>query len=133
MEKRNLFSKYKYCQFCGCPIDAKSEINVCSVCEENELFHKVKDFIRENNVNEFQVASEFNIPINQVKKWIRDGRIEYKKDDTKTIVGLHCQLCGGDVMFGTLCPKCLKAINNKKQGYGTNKTGNAQMRFLDDM
>ena len=37
----------------------------------------MKDYIRENNVNEFQVAEHFGIPLSIVKRWMRELRIEY--------------------------------------------------------
>jgi len=68
---------YKYCEYCGAPIPRNSEEPYCAQCRERVLFLEVKDYIRENNVNEFQVAEHFGIPLRLVKHWMRERRIEY--------------------------------------------------------
>ena len=67
---------YKYCEFCMVPIPRSQEIPYCPACQEKIIFHHVKEYIRENDVNEFQVADHFNIPLRMVKNWIKEGRIE---------------------------------------------------------
>lgn len=129
-------SNYKYCEYCGTTIPSDSDSDYCDNCREIILFHKVKDFIRENDVNEFQVADHFGLPLRVVKSWIKEGRIEYKE----TSVGakalnnnLKCEHCGAPVTFGTLCPKCLKLLNNNVKGYGMQTSrGDDRMFFLDD-
>ena len=90
---------------------------------KSKMYHlegeEVKEFIRTHDVNEYEVAEHFKIPLRQVKSWIKDGRIEYKQSESaSTIAGLHCQRCGAPVTFGTLCPKCLRLLNGSK-GYST--------------
>ena len=108
----------KTCKICGRPLAEDSEDTLCPICKEHELFQEVKNFIRENDVNEFEVSSAFDIPLGKVKKWIREGRIEYR--DTPTV-------------GKALCPQCLKKQNAK--GVGLNipnpKENNASMHFLD--
>lgn len=76
LERKNSIH-YKYCEHCGQPIPRSSEFACCSSCQDTILFHAVKDYIRENNVNEFQVAEHFGIPLSIVKRWMRELRIEY--------------------------------------------------------
>ena len=86
---KNIFDKYKYCEFCGCPLPKSYEGNLCPNCQEAQLFRNVKEYIRSNVVNEYEVADHFHIPLRQIKEWIRDGRIEYRKDnDTAKIRGM---------------------------------------------
>lgn len=133
-KKINLFNSVKQCEFCSRPLPTNSDKNLCPSCEENQLFQEVKEYIRSYDVNEYMVAEYFNIPLKQVKKWIRDGRIEYKNADAqKTIEGLHCQKCGASITFGTLCTKCMKLQNGAK-GYDTRTLtpgSNNKMRFLE--
>lgn len=115
---------YRYCQYCGAPISRNSEEDFCDRCRERVLFHEVKDFIRANDVNEFQVAAHFGIPLRIVKGWIKEGRIEYKEtpNGQRTINNhLSCERCGSPVTFGTLCPKCLKLLNKNMHGYDLQK------------
>ena len=129
---RKLFENYKQCEMCKCPLPLDYKGELCPHCTEIRLFQDVKDYIRANDVNEFDVANHFNIPLKQVKAWIREGRIEYKEPNKTTLTGLHCQRCGAPVAFGTLCPKCLKIMNGNK-GYEVKKPDytNDKMRFLD--
>lgn len=68
---------HKYCEHCGQAIPRSAEFACCANCQETILFHQVKDYIRENNVNEFQVAEHFGIPLRIVKHWMKERRIEY--------------------------------------------------------
>ena len=76
LDRKNSIN-YKYCEHCGKAIPRSSEFACCVDCQETIIFHAVKDYIRENNVNEFQVADHFNIPLRLVKQWMRERRIEY--------------------------------------------------------
>lgn len=130
--EEGLFGNYKYCAYCKRPLPIHFEPDLCPKCQDADLFRRVKEFIRANTVNEYEVASHFHIPLKQVKEWIREGRIEYKEETAKTVVGLRCMHCGAPVTFGTLCSKCLKQLNGNK-GYSPDKNSSedSRMRFLD--
>lgn len=131
----SLFGSFKICEFCGRRLPRDYSEAFCPTCLDYKLLNDVKDFIRENDVNEYQVAERFQIPLKQVKEWIREGRIEYRKNNpTGTIAGMHCQRCGSPVTFGSLCPKCLKLLNTNTKGYESAKLNTGtdnKMRFLD--
>ena len=76
LERKNSIN-HKYCEHCGQAIPRSAEFNCCASCQDTILFREVKDYIRENNVNEFQVAEHFGIPLSLVKRWMRELRIEY--------------------------------------------------------
>ncbi len=128
-----LFNNLKQCELCKKPLPRRYQEGLCPTCLDNELFKKVKEFIRENTVNEYQVAEEFNIPLRQVKTWIREGRIEYKKDTSIGIENMRCQRCGIKVSFGSLCPKCLKLLNSPIHIYGqaADPASESKMQYLD--
>ena len=128
---------YKYCTFCGKAIPRSSEYVCCPDCQELILFRAVREYIRANDVNEFQVAEHFDIPLRLVKRWIKEGRIEYKETaaGAKALNNkLKCERCGAPVTFGTVCPKCLKLMNNNVKGYGLQQTtqGDDRMFFFDE-
>ena len=68
----------RYCEYCGKPITRSSEFNCCYFCQDTILFDKVKEYIKNNNVTEIQVAKQFSIPLRVVKQWIREDRIGYR-------------------------------------------------------
>lgn len=92
----------------------------------------MRDYIRANTVNEYEVAEHFHIPLRQIKEWIREGRIEYREVDTaSTISGMHCQRCGAPVSFGTLCPNCLKLMNTQGRSVAPAISPDSRMHYLD--
>ena len=116
LTEKNISDKYKYCEFCGRTLPKHYEGTLCPTCQEAQLFRNVRDYIRANTVNEYEVAEHFHIPLRQIKEWIREGRIEYHEVNTaSTISGMHCQRCGAPVSFGTLCPNCLKLMNTQNE------------------
>ena len=135
--EEGLFGKYKQCEFCGRPLPKNYEGELCPRCKDNHLFNEVKHFIRSNNVNEYEVAAHFGIPLKQVKEWIRDGRIEYRtKNAASNVSALHRQQCGAPITFGTLCPKCLKVLNQQGSSSTLSKNHNmgsdSRMHYLDN-
>ena len=78
LERKNSV-RLKYCTHCGCAISRNSELKFCANCQETILFQEVREYIRSNNVNEFQVAEHFGLPLSVVKSWMREHRIEYVK------------------------------------------------------
>lgn len=129
MQAKYLFQNYKYCEICHCNLPLNYKESACPTCSEHLLFQQVKEYIRSEDVNEYQVADRFQIPLHLVRKWIREGRIQYK-ETTKDKVTMHCQICGIQVSFGTICPKCLKEQNLSGTAFKTNKTDSGNMRHL---
>ncbi|MBO5373070.1 MAG: hypothetical protein J6A75_10205 [Lachnospiraceae bacterium] len=109
---RSLFDdEAKLCEGCRRVLPRNFTENLCHVCKERELFSEVKEFIRANDVTEFELADYFNIPHQKVRQWIREGRIEYKELRTPKIESMLCQRCGEPIRFGNLCSKCQRQAN----------------------
>ncbi len=100
------------CKECHRDLGKDYQDEVCPACKERLLFSQVKEYIRENDVTEFDVAEHFHIPRFKVKGWIREGRIEYKElNHSEKVESLHCQECGKAITFGSLCTECLRKSN----------------------
>lgn len=132
MKPNALFNNYKYCEDCGKPLPLTYKNSRCPFCIEQKLFHDVRDYIRENDVTEYQVSEHFNIPLHLVKKWIKEGRIEYKDMGIGSLMSNHCERCGAPVTFGTLCAKCLKLMNTSGHS-ATQQLEPSHMRFLENV
>ena len=86
LTEKNTSDKYKYCEFCGRTLPKHYEGTLCPTCQEAQLFRNVRDYIRANTVNEYEVAEHFHIPLRQIKEWIREGRIEYHEVNTASTI-----------------------------------------------
>ena len=121
MEQQSLFNNYKYCESCRRPLPLSFEGTICSSCQEQQLFQKVKEFIRSNDVTEYDVAQEFNIPLQRVKTldsrrthWIQrqssqcDYHALYEMRDTNCIWHLVYKMSEKAGNFRTLyaCRRC---------------------------
>ena len=129
---KSLFNnEARSCKECRRDLKPEYPDDTCPACKERLLFNQVKEYIRENDVTEFQVSEHFHIPHFKVKGWIREGRIQYKDLQTPTMETLHCQECGEPITFGTLCTKCLRKSNISGNAIG--KSGDeddVRFRFL---
>lgn len=67
MQQQGLFNNYKYCERCNRPLPLTYEDAICPDCQNQELFTNVKEYIRANDVTEYDVAEHFNIPLSKVK------------------------------------------------------------------
>lgn len=134
--KRLFSNDAKECEYCGKTLPAKYKESVCPNCLELQLFSHVKEYIRSHDVNEYEVASHFEIPLHQVKEWIKEGRIEYKEPvNGPAIKAVYCQKCGVAITFGMICPKCLKSLNKGKGHSSTSPFSEhdaSKMHYLDE-
>lgn len=132
LEHASLFDNMKFCAVCHRTLPETYEGELCPACQENQLFSEVKEYIRANDVTEYQVAEHFNIPKLLVKKWIAEGRVEYKEQEER-IVNLHCSMCGEQITFGTLCQKCYREKYHTAAGYVPLQLSGekSKMRFLE--
>ena len=92
-------TEVKYCKMCRKALPPLSDREYCYACEELLLFDKVREFVRNNDVNEYQVAEYFDIPVRMVKQWIKEGRIEYKEKDKAGIMSNYCSFCDTIILF----------------------------------
>ncbi|HPW58239.1 MAG TPA: hypothetical protein PLK58_06345 [Candidatus Rifleibacterium sp.] len=115
---QDIDNKLISCRVCGI-IMVKLARDVCPTCfrQEEELFQKVKNFLRTNpGASVTQVAEHAGCDEDQVQAFINSGRLER--------VGLRkvahpCQLCQKIIYEGVMCPECKKdlkdQVNNLKE------------------
>ena len=130
--------KPRICINCGRRLLRDIEGNLCPRWAEQELFCEVRDYIRANDVKDYEVAEHFNLPLSKVKEWIKQGRIQYKDDPSmkQIIMGNYCQVCGKPTSFGTICSQCMRDKRRSEQigvAIGNPKAnGDNKMHFMED-
>lgn len=113
MKLHDEFANYKSCIVCSRPLPADYEKDFCPDCEEEALFKEIREYIRSHRVTEFELAEVFGISQSKVRKWIKEGRIEYVTEENK-VTSTQCARCGTQITFGTLCTECMRALNGSK-------------------
>ena len=82
------------------------------------------------------VAEENDIPIQQIKKWVRQERLTFSKDSG---ISIDCESCGKPILTGRYCKDCKGKMTNtfssvyveKPAENKPNKTNSkGKMRFL---
>ncbi len=134
MKQPEELSNYKLCTMCGRTLPINYEKDHCPACEDDVLFKDIREYIRTHDVTEFELAEIFHIPQSKVRKWIKEGRIEYVTGENK-MMNTRCQRCGIPVSFGTLCPNCMRMMNGGKEvAYisATKKSDSNRMRYLSN-
>lgn len=119
------------CRSCHKQLPLTYSGDLCPSCEEIELFARVKEFIRSrNDVKEQDVVEKFGIPKQKVRKWIREGRIEYcVPEEGQTVFGKmyeKCEMCGKPIEFGTMCRSCYS--QNRGRGVMSNQGTQGKFR-----
>lgn len=130
------------CKNCGKIFNYLSGDIICPTCYKklDEKFREVKEYIYKNpgaGVNE--VATENDISVSQIKKWVREERLEFTED---ALVGIECESCGVSIRTGRFCQNCknvlaqqFESLYNKKVNQNDKKINykdNPRMRFLND-
>ena len=114
------------CKMCGHLFNYTNS-PLCPQCNKKleERFQDVKEYIRENpGAGMATVAEDTGVPVQQLKKWVREERLAFTKDSGITIE----------------CEKCKNALSNSFSGlYQTSKPvdkkardASAKMRFLGE-
>jgi len=102
-----------------------------------DKFFEVRDYIYKNpTANMAVVAEENDIPIQQIKKWVRQERLTFSKDSG---ISIDCESCGKPILTGRYCKDCKGKMTNtfssvyveKPAENKPNKTSSkGKMRFL---
>ena len=86
---------------------------ICPQCqkEENTLFEEVSVYVRDHpGVPLAMVAKEMDTSYEKLLKFVKEGRLQIKDQDGKTIY--FCEHCGEEVLNGKLCKSCESALSN---------------------
>ncbi len=127
------------CKMCGNLFNYTGS-PLCPACNKKmeKKFSEVKEYIRANPTSSISVVSEkTEVPIQQLKRWIREERLSFSKDSG---VVIQCEKCGAAILTGRFCKECkrtmtksLESLYSTSAGEPARKKGSesARMRFID--
>ena len=99
MEVRN-------CKGCGKLFNYLQGPPLCPSCVRalDLKFEEVKEYVYDHpRVGMQEVSEDLEVPISQIKQWIREERLAFCED---SMIGLECENCGAIIRTGRFCKKC---------------------------
>ncbi len=111
---------------------------ICPACEKKmeDKFEDVRKYLRENPSSSISMVSEeTEVPMQQLKRWIREERLTFSKNSG---ISIQCEKCGAEILTGRYCAKCKKTMTQSFEGlYNQNSpkakkvAESAKMRFIN--
>lgn len=90
--------------------------NICPACKDEleRTFIQVREYIRNNPGNSLQnIADDNEVDIQQIRDWIREGRLEVSKASG---IEITCEKCGAKILKGRFCDKCIQKVADGLDG-----------------
>lgn len=72
-------SRVKRCTTCGKALPRRHNGELCDDCLYNLRYKDVKEFVLHHDVTELEVADHFDLPLEVVQRWIKEGHLSYKE------------------------------------------------------
>jgi len=129
------------CRRCGRIFNYIGGAPLCPVCkeEDEEDYKRVKQYLYEYpGATMTQVATELNVSLEKIRRFLKDGRLEIVGDDPNFI--LQCEKCGKSIRTGRYCDACerelltgLRGISNSYRPARKSNvpiSQNTRLRFL---
>lgn len=80
IDLKNSGSKLRRCEKCGKALSRRHIGTICTECEQDAIYKDVKEFILHNDVTELEVADHFQLPLETIQRWIKEGHLSYKEN-----------------------------------------------------
>ena len=130
----------KGCKSCKSLFQYVAGPQICPKCKnlEEEMFQRVKEYLRQNPGESMNIVSEqTEVSVSLIEKFLKQGRLEVTPDSQIT---LTCEMCGKRITTGRFCSSCKGEIKQglseaRKEIIGKKKEEeqkevSARMRFL---
>ncbi len=106
----------KNCKICGRLFNDSNSSSCCPACDRKmeEKFVEVREYIRDNpHASLAQIAEENEVPVQQLKKWVRQERLQFSKDSG---IKISCESCGAAILTGRYCKACKRKMQDTLTG-----------------
>ncbi|MDR2166283.1 MAG: MerR family transcriptional regulator [Clostridiales bacterium] len=87
---------------------------ICDECNkaEEEIFHGVKEYLRDNPKSTVgEISEATGVSAKKIFGYLREGRLEVAEG-----AGLHCARCGIAIASGKLCEECFVIAQREISG-----------------
>ena len=95
----------------------------CPACRYLFLddYGKIRDYIdRHGPSTALEIERETGVPRAVADEYLRSGKLEIVKGPEGY---LRCEICGADIRYGRICPKCARTDGAKMKGYYVDDVG----------
>ena len=114
------------CEQCGKLFNSMGFFKLCPVCTERDEkdFSMIKEYLCEHPLAKvFDVANDLSIPIKQIKRYLRESRLEIVEKNNKF---LSCEDCGKPIRTGKYCDECYRKFH---RNFSTAYVGNVNKKY----
>lgn len=102
------------CKMCGKLYNhIGGQVPLCPACSKSldEKFAQVKKYVYDNpHASIQQVAAENEVPVKQIKQWVKEERLSFSSDSE---IGVECEVCGAMIKTGRFCNECKAKMQNQ--------------------
>ena len=98
------------CPRCG-KVFVKIRDPICDACvkEEEKIFDKVRDYVKENpNKTLHEISEACEVTAKRLLTYLRDGRLEASSGLQSEC---NCSKCGKPIKTGRMCETCVLEVN----------------------
>ncbi|MBR1420254.1 MAG: hypothetical protein IJ575_04275 [Selenomonadaceae bacterium] len=116
-------SRLRQCAECGKVFYSLWNYTVCDKCRAkiNDKEEQIREFVMKNcNATIIEIAEEFEVSVNFVRRMIDEGKLDLKKTVT-----IRCHGCGAEIATGNYCAKCRDKMKHQIEA--------AKERILENM
>jgi len=97
------------CTRCGKFFETNGFYDMCPICLKLDIedFDRIRQYLLEHpGAKLFEVSTSLNIPISQIKRYLREERLEILEKDNPF---LKCASCHKPISTGQYCDDCAKS------------------------
>lgn len=109
-------NQQRFCTLCDRLLPEKRTKEVCTACEDKALYYEIREYVRTKGANERELARVFDVPLIQIRRLVRNGRVEYGGSGEPGTQN-YCTRCGEPVNFGAYCSECMRIIRLENNRY----------------
>ena len=107
------------CERCGKVIDENLR-SLCPSCaiQEDIEFSNIRDYLDANpGATVLQLSTDLDIPIKNIKRYLRESRLQVVERDTRNNEFLTCIKCGNPITTGYYCFSCATSLKKANIKY----------------